>query len=71
MFGVLIGFAAVAFMAIPLFFAAIAMLGAVFSGIAVLLAAGIFAGKGILPGFVLGFIAYRAFRKARMAAKME
>ena len=35
---------------------------AVLSGAAVLFAAGAFAGKGILPGIVLGYILYRTAR---------
>ena len=67
----LIGLVAVLFVAVPLAFAALAILAAVFSGAAVLLAAGVFAGKGILVGMVLGFFAYRAFRKARIADRTE
>ena len=75
MFGMMIGMAAVLFIAIPaVVFAGImlvAVLGAVFSGAAVLFAAGVYAGEGILLGMVIGFIAYRAFRKSRMAEKAE
>ncbi len=66
-----IGLVAALFVVIPVVFAALAILAAVFSGVAVLLAAGVFAGKGILAGMVLGLIAYRAFRKARMAERTE
>ena len=64
---VLIGLLAVLAAAVPVIAAAFAILAAVFSGVAVLLLAGMFAGKGIIPGIVLGFIAYRAFRKTRIA----
>ncbi len=71
MLAMMVALAAVLFVAIPVIFMVIAILGAVFSGAAVLLAAGVFAGKGILPGIVLGFIAYRAFRKSRIADRTE
>lgn len=48
-----------------------AALIAVLPGIAVLLAAGMFVGNGIIPGIVLGFLAYRAFRKARISESAE
>ena len=67
MLGVLIGSVAVLFFAIPLVIAALAILGAVLSGAGVLFAAGIFGGHGIILGIILGYIAYRSFRKARMA----
>lgn len=66
-----IGLAAALLAVIPVVFAALAILAAVLSGAAVLLAAGVLAGKGILAGMVLGFIAYRAFRKTRMADRTE
>lgn len=47
-----------------------AALIAVLPGIAVL-AAGMFVGNGIIPGIVLGFLAYRAFRKARISESAE
>ncbi len=48
-----------------------AALIAVLPGIAVLLVAGMFAGNGIIPGIVLGFLAYRASRKARISESAE
>ena len=48
-----------------------AALIAVLPGIAVLLAAGMFVGNGIIPGIVLGFLAYRASRKARISESVE
>ena len=48
-----------------------AALIAVLPGIAVLLAAGMFGGNGIILGIVLGFLAYRAFRKARISESAE
>ena len=66
-----IGLVAALLTVIPAVFAALAVLAAVLSGAAVLLVAGVLAGKGILAGMVLGFIAYRAFRKARMAERTE
>ena len=71
MLGVVIGVVAVLFVIIPVAFAALAILGAVFSGIAVLLGAGVFATEGVVPGIVLGFLAYRAFRRNRLAERAE
>lgn len=67
----LIGILVALFVVLPLVFVAVVMLMAVFSGVAVLLTAGIFAWKGILPGIVLGFIAYRSFRKIRASREVE
>lgn len=66
-----IGLVAALLTVIPAVFAALAILAAVLSGAAVLLVAGVLARKGILAGMVLGFIAYRAFRKTRMAERTE
>ncbi len=44
---------------------------AVLSGAAVLVAAGAFAGKGILPGIVLGYILYRTAWKNRPADEVK
>lgn len=49
--------------------AVLGILGAVLSGVAVLLVAAVYVGKGILPGMALGYIAYRAIRKARTAGR--
>ena len=68
----MIGVLAALFVGVPVVLGILCIFIAVFSGVAVLLAAGAFAGKGILLGAVLGFIAYRAFRKNnRMAERME
>ena len=71
MFAAAIGLVAALFVVIPVVFSILAILASVFSGVAVLLVAGAFAGKGVLIGAVLGFIAYRAFRKARIAQAEE
>ena len=71
MLGMMIGVAAVLFVALPLVFAACVMLMAVLSGVAVLLVAGLHAGGGILPGIILGYVLYRAARKNRIAAEAD
>ena len=71
MLGLMIGVAAVRFVALPLVFAACVMLMAVLSGVAVLLVAGLHAGGGILPGIILGYVLYRTARKNRIAAEAD
>jgi len=71
MLGMVIALVAVLSVVLPLVFVVIVFLLAVFSGLAVLLASGIEASNGILPGIVLGFLAWRAFRKARIAERAE
>ena len=67
----MIGLAAALFVVLPVVFAFLAILMAVHSGAAVLFAAGALAGKGILPGIVLGYILYRTARKNRTAGEAK
>ena len=67
----ILGILVAAFVAVPVVIGILGILFAVFSGVAVLLIAGVSAGKGILVGAILGFLAYRAFRKNRMAEGTE
>lgn len=62
---------AVLFVIIPVVFAALVILAAVFSGLAALVGAGRIAMNGIVPGMILGFFAYRAYRKNRIANNAE
>ena len=71
MLAILICLVPVLFAAAAVLTAALLVIACVFSGIAAVLAAGAFAGKGILPGIVLGFIAYRAFRNSRTAERTD
>ena len=71
MLGMIIGLAAVLFVALPVVLVIGGMILAVLSGTAVLFAAGAFAGKGILAGIVIGYVLYRTARKNRNEREAE